>query len=133
MDAADLCLPHGLHHGIAVDCMEAGLHVLCEKPLGITIKACRVMIETAERTGKVLCDGRAHRRQPGQRTVKWVLDESGLIGTPLSFFHQYRSSAVVPGGPGQASNQPNPANCGGSRLKGPVNRFPTTSAGGGTN
>src|SRR3954453_20250831 len=34
-DAADLCLPHGLNHGIAIYCMEAGLDVLCEKPLGI--------------------------------------------------------------------------------------------------
>ena len=124
VDAADLCLPHGLHHGIAVDCMEAGLHVLCEKPLGITIKACRVMIETAERTGKVLSTAAPHRRQPGQRTVKWVLDESGLIGTPLSFFHQYRSSAVVPGGPGQAANQPNPAQLWGQQAEGSSEPLP---------
>ncbi len=109
VDAVDLCLPHGFHHGIAVDCMEAGLHVLCEKPLGITIKACRVMIEAAERTGKVLSTAAPHRRQPGQRTVKWVFDESGLMGTPLSFFHQFRSAAVLPGAPGQGSNQPNPS------------------------
>ena len=124
VEAVDLCLPHGLHHGIAVDCMEAGLHVLCEKPLGITIKACRVMIETAERTGKVLSTAAPHRRQPGQRTVKWVLDESGLIGTPLSFFHQYRSSAVVPGGPGQASNQPNPAQLWGQQAEGSSEPLP---------
>jgi UDP-N-acetyl-2-amino-2-deoxyglucuronate dehydrogenase len=35
IDGADLCLPHGLHHGVAIDCMESGIRVLCEKPLGI--------------------------------------------------------------------------------------------------
>ena len=61
VDAADLCLQHGLHHSIAVDCMEAGLHVLCEKPLGITIKACRLMIETAEEDRRGRCKA---MRQP---------------------------------------------------------------------
>ena len=118
VDAADLCLPHGLHHGIAVDCMEAGLHVLCEKPLGITIKACRLMTDTAERTGRVLSTAAPHRRQPGQRTAKWVFDESGLIGAPLSFFHQFRSAAVLPGASGASSNQPNPSQLWGQQAGG---------------
>lgn len=118
VDAADLCLPHGFHHGIAVDCMEAGLHVLCEKPLGITIKACRLMIETAQRTGRVLSTAAPHRRQPGQRTAKWVFDESGLIGTPLTFFHQYRRAALLPNTSGQATGQPNPAQLWGQQSGG---------------
>ena len=104
VDAVDLCLPHGLHHSIAVDCMEGGLDVLCEKPLGITIKACRVMAETAERTGKVLSTAAPHRRQPGQRVAHWVFHESGLIGQPLSFFHHYRRPADPP----PPGNQPLP-------------------------
>ena len=109
VDAVDLCLPHGLHHGIAVDCMEAGLDVLCEKPLGITVKACRLMAETAERTGKVLSTAAPHRRQPGQRAARWVFHESGLIGKPLSFFHQYRCSATPPTTTLQTPNRSNPA------------------------
>ncbi len=96
VDAVDLCLPHGLHHGIAVDCMEAGLHVLCEKPLGITVKACRLMAETAARTGRLLSTAAPHRRQPGQRVAHWVFNESGLIGKPLSFFHHYRTPSSPP-------------------------------------
>lgn len=109
VDAVDLCLPHGLHHGIAVDCMEAGLHVLCEKPLGITVRACRLMIETAARTGAVLSTAAPHRRQPGQRVAKWVFDESGLIGTPLSFFHNHRRPAQLPNASPQATGHPAPS------------------------
>ncbi len=89
LDGADLCLPHGLHHVIAIDCMEAGVHVLCEKPIGVTIKAGRRMAEAAERTGRILSIAVPHRRQPGQRTVHWLLNQSGLIGEPLTFFHHY--------------------------------------------
>ncbi len=104
VDAVDLCLPHGLHHSIAVDCMEGGLHVLCEKPLGITIKACRLMAEPAERTGKVLSTAAPHRRQPGQRVAHWIFNESDLIGQPLSFFHHYRRPADPP----KPGNEPLP-------------------------
>ena len=105
VDSVDLCLPHGLHHGIAVDCMEAGLDVLCEKPLGITIKACRLMAETADRTGKVLSTAAPHRRQPGQRVAHWIFNEADLIGKPLSFFHTYRR----PADPAPPGNAPIPA------------------------
>jgi predicted dehydrogenase len=89
LDGADLCLPHGLHHTFTVACLEAGVHVLTEKPIGVTIKAGQVMADAAERTGKTLSIAVPHRRQPGQRAVHWVLNESKLIGNPLTFFHYY--------------------------------------------
>lgn len=104
VDAVDMCLPHGLHHRIAIDCLEGGLDVLCEKPLGITIKACRMMAETADRTGKVLSTAAPHRRQPGQRVAHWIFNESKLIGQPLSFFHHYRR----PPEPPKTTNEPIP-------------------------
>ncbi len=71
LDGVDICLPHGLHHSVAIDCMEAGLHVLCEKPLGVTIKACRAMAETADRTGKILSTAvPCENCQPAQ-TLAW--------------------------------------------------------------
>ena len=96
LDAVDICLPHGLHHGVTIDCLEAGRHVLCEKPLGITIKACRLMAEAAERTGLVLSTGVPHRCQPGQRAAHWVFNESGLMGDVRSFFHSYTRPPAAP-------------------------------------
>ncbi len=89
LDGADLCLPHGLHHTFSIACMEAGVHVLCEKPIGVTIKAGKLMADAAERTGKTLSIAVPHRRQLGQRAVHWALNESKMIGTPLTFFHNY--------------------------------------------
>lgn len=118
VDAVDLCLPHGLHHGIAVDCMEAGLDALCEKPLGITVRACRLMAETAARAGVFLSTAAPHRRQPGQRVAKWVFEESGLMGAPVSFFHQYRSSAILSSRAEGAGGQPNPSQLWGQPAQG---------------
>ena len=103
LDGADLCLPHGLHHSFTVDCMDAGVHVLTEKPIGVSLKAGQVMADAAARTGKILSIAVPHRRQPGQRAVHWLLNESKLIGNPLTFFHNYTrppeaqpANAVVP-------------------------------------
>lgn len=103
LDGADLCLPHGLHHSFSIACMEAGIHVLCEKPIGVTLKAGKLMAEAAERTGKVLSIAVPHRRQPGQRVAHWVLNESKLIGNPLTFYHYYTRPPQEPAG-----NQPVP-------------------------
>jgi predicted dehydrogenase len=74
IDGVDLCLPLGLHHIVAIDCMEPGVPVLSEKPLGITVRAARRIAETAERTGCVLSTGHQSRRRPSQRAVHWVLN-----------------------------------------------------------
>ncbi len=89
LDGVDICLPHGLHHQATIASMEAGVHVLCEKPLGITIRACRLMAEAADRTNMVLSTAVPQRRLPGERKAHWLINESGMLGRPLSFFHQY--------------------------------------------
>lgn len=89
LDGVDICLPHGLHHTVSIDCMESGLDILCEKPIGVSVRAGKLMAEAAERTGRILSIAVPHRRQPGQRTAEWVLNRSGLMGAPLTFFHNY--------------------------------------------
>ena len=39
LDGADICSPHGLHHVLACELLEGGVNILCEKPIGITVKA----------------------------------------------------------------------------------------------
>ena len=53
-EAGDLCLPHFLHHSMAISLLEGGMHALVEKPLGITVRASRKMIEAARKAKRVL-------------------------------------------------------------------------------
>ena len=39
LDGADICLPHAYHHTAGIACLEKGVHVMVEKPCGITVRA----------------------------------------------------------------------------------------------
>ena len=56
-DAVVIMVPHNLHLSFATSCLEAGKHVLLEKPLGHTVEACRELLATAERVDKVFMVG----------------------------------------------------------------------------
>jgi predicted dehydrogenase len=96
VDAVDVCLPHGLHHVVGIACLEAGLHVLMEKPYTVTVKTGRQLAEAADRTGKVLATAVPHRRMPGQRAVHWAIQEAKLIGEPRLFFANYTQYRPTP-------------------------------------
>jgi predicted dehydrogenase len=89
LDAVDICLPHGMHHVVGISCLEAGLHVLMEKPYTVSVKTGRALAEAADRSGRVLATAVPHRRMPGQRAVHWALNESHLIGEVRTFFTNY--------------------------------------------
>ncbi len=77
--AVDISLPHHEHHTVAVACLEAGKHVLMEKPLAITLRAGRKIIEAAQRKGLVLSIAENYRRAPHHRAIHWALRQ-GWIG-----------------------------------------------------
>jgi predicted dehydrogenase len=57
LDAISLCTENNLHCEIAVNAMEAGLHVFCEKPMSITGKEADEMVAASKRTGRKLTVG----------------------------------------------------------------------------
>ncbi|NLG26772.1 MAG: Gfo/Idh/MocA family oxidoreductase [Chloroflexi bacterium] len=79
-EAADVCTPHCYHHSTAIPLLQHGLHVLCEKPLGITIKASKKIIEAADKAGVVLATAENARRSPTSRACVWALRDAKLIG-----------------------------------------------------
>ncbi|MGH2353842.1 MAG: Gfo/Idh/MocA family protein [Chloroflexota bacterium] len=79
--AADVTTDTGSHHAVAAACLEAGLHVLCEKPLAVTIRGCNLAIETANRKNLVLSVAENFRRDPINRLIRALIDD-GAIGTP---------------------------------------------------
>jgi len=79
-EAADICLPHWLHHSIGIELLEGGFHVMVEKPVGISIKASKKMIEAAKKAGKILATGENVRRYTTSRAFRWAISSKKLIG-----------------------------------------------------
>jgi len=79
VDAALVVLPHHLHHPVAKDCLDAGLHVFLEKPMANTEAECLDLIESAERAGRVLMIGYVMRYHPLVLALKEAVD-SGTYG-----------------------------------------------------
>ena len=81
LEAVDLVTEPRSHDDLTVGLLEAGLHVLCEKPLALTIRRGLRMIEAAEAAGRVLATAENNRRDPMNRLARACID-GGLIGTP---------------------------------------------------
>lgn len=69
------------HHQVTCDALEAGKHVLVQKPMAISVKAARRMCERAEANGRVLAVVEVARYADKTRAQKWAF-ESGLLGEP---------------------------------------------------
>jgi len=72
-------LPNHLHAEWSVKALRAGKHVLCEKPLALTLDEADAMIAAAKETGKVLTEAFMYRHHAQTLKVKEIVD-SGEIG-----------------------------------------------------
>lgn len=87
LTAVDVVTDPSVHHDVVCQALDLGLHVMVEKPMAITVKACRQMIEAAERNNRHLSVAENFRRDPSARLVHYLL-QSGAIGTPyMALFH----------------------------------------------
>ncbi len=84
-DAADICLPHAYHHTAGVTCLEGGVHIMVEKPVGITIEATKRMMEAAEGTDLVIAGAEQIRRCLPARAIEWAINDQRMIGEPRFF------------------------------------------------
>lgn len=79
LETVIVCTPPHLHADIVIAALEAGKHVLCEKPLARTEREAQAMVEAARKSGKMLKCGFNHRHHPGvQQVWRWV--HAGEIG-----------------------------------------------------
>ena len=81
IDAIYNPLPNGLHAEWSIRALEAGKHVLCEKPLAVTATEARAMFDTARRLGRHVVEGYPFRCQPQTLKLQELLSE-GAIGKP---------------------------------------------------
>jgi UDP-N-acetyl-2-amino-2-deoxyglucuronate dehydrogenase len=73
-----ICSPNGLHATHSIACLNAGFHVLCEKPMALSTRDCGEMIKIAERMNKRLFAIKQNRFNPPVEAVKRVIDEGRL-------------------------------------------------------
>jgi len=78
IDVAVICTPNGLHAQHSIYSLQAGSHVLCEKPMAIKSADCLAMIQEAEKAGKHLFVVKQNRFNPPVVVVKKLLDEKKL-------------------------------------------------------
>ena len=83
IDVIAVCSPNGLHSQHAIDGLKAGFHVLCEKPMGLSVKECGEMIQAAERANKRLFAIKQNRYNPPVAAVKEIID-AGKLGKVTS-------------------------------------------------
>ncbi len=78
LDAVSVCVWNSEHAPCTIAALEAGKHVLCEKPMAYDVEAALRMKETAERCGKVLMIGFVRRFGSDCRAVKAFVDAGDL-------------------------------------------------------
>jgi UDP-N-acetyl-2-amino-2-deoxyglucuronate dehydrogenase len=74
LDVVCIATPHYLHEPMTLAALEAGAHVVCEKPIAISVSEADRMIDAAKRAGKLLAIGHQGRFSPAAQAAK------GLIG-----------------------------------------------------
>ena len=89
IQAVYISTPVDSHAPLSTAAARAGKHVLCEKPMALSVAGCRAMIEAAEANGVVLQIGYMMRFHPAHQLIKQRID-AGELGT-LRFVHLERT------------------------------------------
>ncbi len=79
VDAVDIMTPDYLHAPITIDCAEAGLHILCEKPMALNTAEASRMYDAVKRAGVIAMVGLGYRFNPAVLIVRRFINE-GRIG-----------------------------------------------------
>ncbi|MER7729145.1 Gfo/Idh/MocA family oxidoreductase [Streptomyces sp. NPDC096323] len=79
IDVIDICTPGESHVEIAVAALDAGKHVLCEKPLANTVEEAEAMVAAAERNpGRIAMTGFSYRRTPALSLAHSMIKDGRL-------------------------------------------------------
>jgi UDP-N-acetyl-2-amino-2-deoxyglucuronate dehydrogenase len=78
IDVVAICSPNGLHAKHSIQALKAGYHVLCEKPIGLSVAECGEMIQTAEKMNRRLFAIKQNRFNPPVAAVKQIIDDGKL-------------------------------------------------------
>lgn len=88
IDAVCIITPDQIHREMVVKFLDAGIHVLCEKPLALNSDDCAAMLDAEKRSDAKLMVGQVCRKTPGFIKAKEIVD-AGLIGELLFVESEY--------------------------------------------
>ncbi|MBQ6509169.1 MAG: Gfo/Idh/MocA family oxidoreductase [Flexilinea sp.] len=84
IDAVSVCAANNAHAELTIKALQAGKHVLCEKPMAVTLADCEAMVAEARKAGKFLMIGHNQRLAKAHAVAKDLI-RSGLIGRIVTF------------------------------------------------
>ena len=90
LDAVVIALTNDQHHAACLSAFAAGKHVLCEKPLGLTVRECDEIITASQAAGKVLQVGHEMRFQRMYQHMKNMVDQGDVGELHLMWCREYR-------------------------------------------
>lgn len=94
LDVIHVLTPNKSHAPITIAALEAGKHVMCEKPMAKTAAEAKAMVEAAKRTGKKLTIGYQSRHRSDSRLLKQMVEEGRLGEIYYAKAHAIRRRAV---------------------------------------
>jgi predicted dehydrogenase len=94
IDVVHVSTPNNTHFRISVDALEAGKHVMCEKPMALSGTEARLMLEAARKTGKKLSIGYQNRFRDDALYLNEVCQSGGLGEIYYAQAHAVRRRAV---------------------------------------
>jgi predicted dehydrogenase len=84
IDAVSVCAANKYHAELTIAALNSGKHVLCEKPMAVTLLECEAMLEAAKKNGKHLLIDQNQRLNNTHKKAKEILD-SGELGKVITF------------------------------------------------
>ncbi|SNX54625.1 Gfo/Idh/MocA family oxidoreductase [Thermoanaerobacterium sp. RBIITD] len=94
IDVIHVCTPNKSHADITIDALEAGKHVMCEKPMAKTAKDAKRMVDAAKKTGKKLTIGYQNRFRPDSQYLHKLCEDGELGEIYFAKAHAIRRRAV---------------------------------------
>ncbi|MDK8183292.1 Gfo/Idh/MocA family oxidoreductase [Paenibacillus sp. UMB4589-SE434] len=78
LDGVSICTPNASHYATTIDSLQAGAHVMLEKPMSVTLDEAAEMVQTAKQTGRMLNIGFQPRYDPNMATIRQLVQSCQL-------------------------------------------------------
>lgn len=92
LDAIDICLPTRMHPWVAIAALEAGKHVICEKPLALNLPECARILDAVRSSGRIFMVAHVVRFFPAYRMLAQAIHDQRF--GPLHSIHFKRWSGI---------------------------------------